>query len=115
VRRIAAGLLGAILVLGITSATPAQAAGNRVCHSDPNIHAVAIQIAYSGESWTTLRRGYCSTSGRTVQRMRSRAITSAFFCWYGECPDILHRMAEEPSTGTQLNGRSASVRYVKVR
>lgn len=113
-RRTATILVALPFALALT-AGPAQAAGNRVCHSDPNLHAVAIQIAYAGETWKLLHQGDCTTAGRTVQRMRSRAATSAFYHLYGEPTNISHRMAEEPSTGTALGGKSASVTWVKVR
>lgn len=113
-RRIAAGLLGAALMVTGT-ATPANAAGNRVCHSDTNPKAIAIQIAYSGETWSLLHRGDCTTAGRTVMRMRSRAATEAWFFWYGDSSN-LRKMAEEPcSVCTQLEGRSVSVRHVRIR
>lgn len=112
-RRTAAAALGLVLAIG-PMASPAQAAGNRVCHSDPNVKAIAIQIAYSGETWQFLHQGDCTTAGRTVYRMRSRAATRALFHWYGE--STLRTMAEEPcSRCTQLGGRSASVFSVKIR
>jgi hypothetical protein len=118
-KRLGVALAAGVLVLGLQAPAGASeyvldpgAGGNRVCHSDPNLHAVAIQIRYSGQYWTSLHQGDCSTLGKTVTRIRSRAGTKATFCFYAECTGINYRlrtMAVEPSLGTALNGLSAKV------
>ena len=111
-RRLGVVLATGMMLVGLL-VTPAGAAGNRVCHSDPNIHAISIQVRYSGEYWTFLHQGDCTTAGRTVVRMRTRAAVRGLFHWYGE--QTWRTMAVEPCTiCTQLDGRSASVQRVYV-
>lgn len=108
-------ILGFLLTLGL--ATPANAATNRVCHSDTNLHAVAVEVQLSGRDWSLLHQGDCTPTGVRVVRFRGVRLTVATYCFYGECSGINYRLRAAPSrpdSGVWLYGRSASIRRVKV-